>query len=73
MRLRRLLVIASLVVAYVGLLSATPALACHDPHNKVEEAVCNAVGTVERVLQEAVNPPPNSCTVTVSPPSVSCT
>lgn len=73
MRLRRLLVVVSLVVGHVGVLSATPAFACHDPHNKVEEAVCNAVSTVERVLQEAVNPPPNSCTVTINPPSVSCT
>lgn len=73
MTLRRLLVIASLVVAHVGVLSATPALACHAPHNKVEEAVCNAVATVERVVQEAVAPPPNSCTVTINPPSVSCT
>lgn len=73
MRLRRLLVVASLVAAYIGVLSATPAHACHDPHNKVEEAVCNAVATVERIITQAVEPPPNSCTVTITPPSVSCT
>lgn len=75
MGLRRLMVIASLVVAHVGVLSGTPALACHDPHNKVEEAVCSAVATVERIIDETVvdDPVPDSCTVTFDPPSVSCT
>ena len=75
MRLRRLLVVAFLVVAYLGVLSASPALACHDPHNKVEEAACNAIATVERIINETISldPPPNSCTVTINPPSVVCT
>ena len=62
MRLRRLFVIASLVVAYVGVLSPTPAFACHDPHEP-ERIVC--------VILQSIAPPP-SCTITTWPPSVSC-
>ncbi len=63
MKLRRLLVIASVVLAYVGVASATPALACHDPHPP-EKIVCD--------ILKSVAPPP-SCTIVTWPPSVTCT
>ena len=62
MRLRRLVVIASVVVAHASLASGTPALACHDPHPP-EALVCTVL--------KSISPPP-SCTITTWPPSVSC-
>lgn len=62
MKLRRLFVIASVVMAHVSVVSATPALACHDPHPP-EALVC--------AVLKSIAPPPN-CTITTWPPSVSC-